>query len=236
MKQKLHNKFMFNFLACNGENAADIMEAGKGYVVPGIVSDQFASITDAVEKIEELKSVTSLVSVGLGGGGNFDNWKKVLDISAASSPGHLNQPFEKSAYTKGFLDGKNITGQLVNALVKPTGQVGRIQLASGVIMQVEEFLDIAKALGIESIKLMPIKGTDHLDELIYLTEKAAAIGIRGIEPAGGIDASNIKQIIDAIKPIDIEFFMPHIFGSTIDRITGATIPSKVKEIMDLLEE
>lgn len=234
MKRKLYDKFLFNFLASDGKNAADVMEAGQGYVVPGIVSDQFSSIESAAEKVRELKTVADTVSVGLGGGGNTDNWKRVLDISAASQPGHLNQPFETASYTKGFLEGYKVPYQLVNALVKPTGQVGEIQLSSGSIINVEEFLEIAVALGIESIKMMPVKGAQHLEELIYLTKKAASKGIRGVEPAGGIDISNISNIIDGIKGIDIELFMPHIFGSTIDKKTGKTIPAKVKEILNVL--
>ncbi|MFD1039785.1 KDGP aldolase [Virgibacillus byunsanensis] len=235
MENKLYDKFLFNFLARDARNAADIMEAGNGYVVPGIVSDDFASVDEAITRVQELKRVTDTVSIGLGGGGNIENWKKVLEISVGSEPGHLNQPFEKATYSKGFLEGNNIDGQLVNALVKPSGEVGKIQLISGAVMPVEEFLEIAVALGIESIKMMPVKGRFHLEELIYLTEKAAAEGIRGIEPAGGIDASNIKQMIDSVKEIDIEFFMPHIFGSTIDKHTGLTIPSKVNEILNALE-
>lgn len=232
LTKRLYDKFLFNFLANDRDNAAAIMEAGSGYVVPGIVSDKFESIEAAAEKVAELKSVTELVSIGLGGGGDTTNWKKVLDIAVASIPGHINQPFETSPYAKGYLEGKNIPKQLVNALVQPTGEVGTIKMAnSGKIIRVEDFIEIAVALGIESIKMMPIKGTQHLEELTYLTKIAAKRGIRGIEPAGGIDASNIKDIIAGVKDIDIELFMPHIFGSTIDKETEATIPSKVREII-----
>lgn len=234
MTEKLYGKFMFNFLAANRKNAADIMEAGRGYVVPGITSEQFVSVSEAVQKVKELKSVTSLVAVGLGGGGKFVNWKKVLDISLATQPGHLNQPFEKAAYAKGFLASKNIAEQVVNALVWTTGTVGKIKLSSGSTIEVDAFLEIAKALDIESIKLMPIH-SQNLDELVYLTERAAAIGIRGIEIAGDIDKHNIKQIIDCIMPIDIEFFMPHIFTPLIDQTTGETMPEKVKELLSLVE-
>ncbi|MDY0409274.1 KDGP aldolase [Paracerasibacillus soli] len=169
--------------------------------------------------------------------GNTANWKKVLDIAVASNPGHINQPFETATYAKGYVDGKGIPKQLVNALVQPTGEVGKIKLAnSSKILLVEDFIEVAVSLGIESIKMMPVKGTQHLEELIYLTQIAAAKGIRGVEPAGGIDASNIKEIINGVKDIDIAFFMPHIFGSTIDKLTGKTIPSKVREIISEVED
>lgn len=231
IQNKLYDKFLFNFLAKDASNASDVMEAANGFVVPGIVSDQYNSIEEAAIVVEDIKTVASRVSIGLGGGGNTENWKRVLDIAVISEPGHLNQPFETAIYTKGFLDGKGISDQLVNALVQPTGEVGKIKLATtGQVYQVEEFLEIAKSLGVESIKMMPIKGRQHLEELIYLTKVAAEKGFRGVEPAGGIDESNIGDILKGVWDIDIEFFMPHIFGSTIDKETGLTIPTKVKEI------
>ncbi len=230
--EKLYDKFLFNFLASSEKNAADIIEAGKGYIVPGIVSDKFHSIEAGAAMIKELKKTSPIVSVGLGGGGNPDNWRKVLEIAALSEPGHLNQPFETASYTKGFLDAKGLPNQIVNALVKPTGTVGKIQLSSGKILDVTTFLEIALEQGIESIKMMPVQGKQHLEELIYLTSQASMLGIRGVEPAGGIDATNIIDIIEGVKNIDIEFFMPHIFGSTIDPVTGETIPGKVKEIIE----
>jgi 2-dehydro-3-deoxy-phosphogluconate aldolase len=236
MNEKLYGKFLFNFLAHNRQNAEAVVEAGKGYVVPGITADKFNTVEEAAAKVNELKQVTDVVSIGLGGGGNTANWKKVLEIAVASNPGHINQPFETATYSKGYLDAKGTPKQLVNALIQPTGEVGTIKLAnSGAILRVEEFIEVAAGLGIESIKMMPVKGAQHLDELIYVTKVASEKGIRGVEPAGGISASNIKEIILGVKDIDIEFFMPHIFGTTIDSETGETIPEKVKEILDAVE-
>ncbi|HAM80069.1 KDGP aldolase [Ornithinibacillus bavariensis] len=236
MNDKLYGKFLFNFLAKDQKNAEAVMEAGKGFVVPGITADKFNTVEEAAEKVKELKTVTNMVSIGLGGGGNTANWKKVLEIAAASNPGHINQPFETATYSKGYLDGNGTPKQLVNALIQPTGEVGKIKLAnSGTILAVEEFMEVATGLGIESIKMMPVKGTQHLEELIYVTKVASKKGIRGFEPAGGISASNIKEIIQGVKDIDIEFFMPHIFGTTIDKESGETIPEKVQEILNEVE-
>ncbi|MBM7600006.1 uncharacterized protein (TIGR03581 family) [Virgibacillus halotolerans] len=236
MRKKLHEKFLFNFLARDAENAATIMEAGSGYVVPGIVSDKFETVALAVEKVQALQSVTDTISIGLGGGGNIANWEKVLDIALASQPGHINQPLETAVYAKGYLDGAHIKDQVVNALVKPTGNVGTIQLAcTGQMLEVEMFVEIVASLGVESIKMMPVKGTQHIEELIYLTKVAATKGIRGVEPAGGIDSNNIKDIMLGVKDIDIEYFMPHIFGSSIDKKTSETIPEVVREIVTIVE-
>lgn len=99
---KLHGKFLLNFLAKNEKNVADIMEAGSGYIVPSISSHQFNSIDDAIESVKSFKKVPNTVSIGLGDGGNAHNWGKALSIAAGSNVGHVNQPFEKAAYAKGF--------------------------------------------------------------------------------------------------------------------------------------
>ncbi|MDR4317607.1 4-hydroxy-2-ketovalerate aldolase [Niallia circulans] len=234
LKEKLFDFVLFNFLAKDKENVQDIMEAGKGFVVPGIVASDFSNKQEGASKVKELKEVVDIVSIGLGGGGDPVYAKRVLDIAAISNPGHINQPFESAIYAKGFLEGKGASPQLVNALVKPSGTVGTVKLASGMEVKVEEFVEIALVLGVESIKFMPLSGEVHLEELVYLTKVAAQKGIRGIEPAGGISAFNIKTIIDAVKKIEIEFFMPHIFGSTIDQATGKTIPTEVAQILNKL--
>ncbi|MGG0718327.1 KDGP aldolase [Robertmurraya massiliosenegalensis] len=235
LKDKLFDFVLFNFLAKDKENVQDIMDAGKGFVVPGIVASDFSIIEEGASKVKELKEVVDIVSIGLGGGGDPMYAKRVLDIAAFSNPGHINQPFESAIYARGFLDGKGTSPQLVNALVNPSGTIGTVKLPSGLELKVEEFVEMALALEVESIKFMPLSGEVHLEELVYLTKVAARKGIRGIEPAGGISKSNIKTIINAVKNIEIEFFMPHIFGSTIDQATGKTIPTEVAKILHSLE-
>lgn len=234
MKLKQLNKIddflLFNFLAKNKENAAEIMEAGKGFVVPGIVSSDFANIEDGVKKVNELKEVAEVVSIGLGDNGNPANWNKVLHIAEGSEPGHINQPFDKTSYAIGYLTAKGIN-QVVNGLVAPTGKVGYVKLSTGLELKVEDLVDLALAMGIESIKFMPLKGLTHLEELVYLCLVAAEKGIQAIEPAGGISAENIAEIVNAVRDTGIPVFMPHVFGSTIDKETGRTIPDEVAKII-----
>jgi 2-dehydro-3-deoxy-phosphogluconate aldolase len=233
--KKIDHFLLFNFLAKDKENALEIIEIGEGSIIPGIVASDFDDIDEAAEKVKEIKEVAPVVSIGLGGGGDPANWEKVLKIAEKSNPGHLNQPFEKSAFSNGYLTAKG-TPQLINGLVAPTGKVGFIKLSSGLELKVEAFVELCASLGIQSIKFMPLKGETHLDELVYLTKVAAANGIKGIEPAGGISADNIRKIVDAVRDTGIEFFMPHIFGSTIDQETGRTISSEVNKILQLVKE
>ena len=229
---KMDDFLLFNFLAKDKQNAEEILNAGQGFVVPGIVSSDFTRLEDGMKKVGELKEVTPVVSVGLGDNGNPANWEKVLTIAAGSNPGHINQPFEKSSYSKGYLKAKGLD-QAVNGLVSPAGKVGYVKL-SDVEMKVEDLVDLALSMGVESIKFMPLKGVTHLDELVYLCKVAAKKGITSIEPAGGISADNIVEIVNAVRDTGIPVFMPHIFGSTIDKTSGRTIPEEVAKIVRLV--
>lgn len=229
---KLDDFLLFNFLTKDKQNAEEIIDAGLGFVVPGIVSSEFTRIEDGIKKVAELKEISSVVSIGLGDNGNPANWEKVLHIAAGANPGHINQPFEKSSYARGYLKAKGIN-QVVNGLVSPAGKVGYVKL-SGVEIRVEDLVDLAVSMGVESIKFMPLKGLTHLEELVYLCKVASEKGIVSIEPAGGISAENIVEIVNAVRDTGISVFMPHIFGSTIDKETGRTIPQEVEKIVSLV--
>ncbi|MFC4619064.1 KDGP aldolase [Camelliibacillus cellulosilyticus] len=216
----------FNFLAKDKENAEAIVAAGDGLVVPGIAAADFSSVTDAVKVVKRLKEAAPIVSIGLGGDGNIENWRKVLDIAEAANPGHINQPFNTAAYARGYLDAKGHP-HIVNALVRPSGTVGTILLPNGQEMAVDFFAALANDLGIQSVKLMPVKGLKHLEELVALSSALAAVGVQGIEPAGGIQPEHIKPMYEAVRKTGIQWMMPHIFGAAIDKETGRTIPDVV---------
>ncbi|SHE36823.1 2-dehydro-3-deoxy-phosphogluconate aldolase [Seinonella peptonophila] len=230
LTNRLHGFLLFNFLVKDDQNLVEVLEAGKGYVVPGITAADH-SIEEGIQKVRTFKKHVDMVSIGLGGNGNPENWKKALTIASTTGAGHLNQPFERASYAQGYCEGQG-KRQWVNALVAPTGEVGQVQLSSGQKMSTHAFVDLVYTLGIPSIKLMPIKGLTHLDELVDLTRKAAYRGIEGIEPAGGISVDNIVNMVEAVQTSGIKLFMPHIFGSTIDPQTKRTIPEQVAMILE----
>ncbi|MBN2981866.1 oxo-acid lyase [Cohnella algarum] len=227
---KIGDRLLFNFLALDKRNAEEVMEASGGYAVPGIVSTDFATPEEASARVAQLKEAAPIVSVGLGGGGDTSMWRKVLDIGLASDPGHINQPFHTASYAQGMFDKAGVA-QYVNALIAPTGQKGVVRLANGSEIDVDALLELAAMMNVVSIKVMPVKGLDHLDELVYIAQAAARRGIYGIEPAGGIHAGNVRELVAALLRTDIPFVMPHIFGNTIDPGSGRTLPEKVEEIV-----
>ncbi|MBC2256306.1 KDGP aldolase family protein [Listeria ivanovii] len=222
---------LFNFLAKDKKNGKEVMDAARGYAVPGIVATNYETIEEAAKAMNELQAVAEVVSVGLGGGGDWNNWRNVLHIARLNPDCHINQPIETAGLTNQLLP-----ETYTNALVRPTGKIGIVKLSSGDEITAEKAVDYCLSAGIPSIKFMSIEGTKHLDELIYLTKVAADKGIYGIEPAGGIGAENIHEITTAIKETGIPFYMPHIFGKTIDKTTGRTKPEEIEKIMAALEE
>lgn len=234
LTNRLKDFLLFNFLAKDEHNLADIVDAGQGYIIPGVTAADH-DVSEAVQKIKTFKKLVDVVSVGLGGNGNVDNWRKALEIAALSDAGHINQPFETASFAMGYLEGQQ-TSQWVNALVSPSGKIGTVCLSSGKEVHTEWLVEIVKALGIPSIKMMPVKGVTHLDELVNLTQLAAAKGIRAIEPAGGISEENIKEIVNSVQNSGIELFIPHIFGSAIHPATKETIPEKVATMIQKASE
>jgi 2-dehydro-3-deoxy-phosphogluconate aldolase len=226
--KRFQDQFLLNVLAKDEKNASDLLEASDGFCVPGIAAADFLTVEKAVETVKSIKRSSPVVSIGLGGGGKFDEWKRVIDIAVLSNPEHINQPFEKAPFAKGFLEAKDCF-PIVNALISPSGKIGFVKLSSGKMTRVEQLLELAAAFGIESIKVMPMKGLDHLEELIFITKEATKRGIRGIEPAGGIKVQHLPVLYKEIRKIDIELFMPHIFGDVLQG-RGESNPSKVKEI------
>lgn len=227
-QKKWHDFALFNFLAQDAENAKEVMSASEGYAVPGIVASDFDSAEDAVARLSELKRASNIVSVGLGGGGAFENFRAVLSIAELDRDCHINQPLETAAFAQ------LVDGVYANALVRPSGKVGLVRLTTGGTIEVERLVDYCLEHQIPSIKLMSIRGTEHLAELVYLAKVASERGIYGIEPAGGIAWDNIVPIMTDVAETGIPFFMPHIFGATIDKVTGRTKKAEIERIFEQL--
>ncbi|WP_017437635.1 KDGP aldolase [Saccharococcus caldoxylosilyticus] len=226
--KRFQDQLLLNVLAKDGKNAADLLEASDGFCVPGIAAADFATIEEAVETVKSIKQSSPVVSIGLGGGGKFDEWKRVVDIAVRSNPEHINQPLERALFAKGFLAAKQCF-PIITALISPSGEVGFVKIPTGKKIKVEPLLELAAACGVESIKVMPMKGLDHLEELLFIAKEAAKRGIRAIEPAGGIKVHHLPVLYKEIRKTNIELFMPHVFRDVLQG-KGESNPSRVKEI------
>ncbi|MDR0484744.1 MAG: KDGP aldolase, partial [Alphaproteobacteria bacterium] len=129
---------------------------------------------------------------------------------------------------------------LVNALVSPTGTVGKVKVSTGIlsskqndgIIDVESAIALILDMGGHSIKFFPMKGLEHIDEFKYIAKTAASMGMELIEPTGGIDENNLMQIVETALNAGVKKCMPHIYTSIIDKDTGLTKLSSTKKIFN----
>lgn len=236
------NKVVINCLAKDIHNAKEILDAGEGHIAIGLLSTRHSTIEKNIEEVKEFKKEIPLISVGLGGG-SPKQWHMAAHIAANTDPGHVNQVFPAAGYTKGLLEGKKCSGTVVNALISPTGTVGRVKINTGIFSDVNDdsfdlktTLLMMKDIGLNSVKFFNMKGLTYLDELSAVASACKEVGIEMIEPTGGLTPENVGQIIETCRNSGVKYIMPHIYSSIIDKETGNTIPEKVFDIFKTIKQ
>jgi 2-dehydro-3-deoxy-phosphogluconate aldolase len=226
-----------NVLAKNVENAKQIVEITNGNVYIGVMVKNFKSVEAAVATVKEYQAAQIPVSVGLGAG-DPSMWKMVVDVAIQTKPAHVNQVFPAAGYTLGALRAIGSDHSIVNALITPSGIVGKVFITTG--PQSGKYkepisCDAAAAmlaeLNVHSVKFYPISGTDRLDEVAEMVKAAVKQQIKIFEPTGGIDYSSIKQIVEVCAANGAETIIPHIYTSIVDSQTGLTRLDDVQELM-----
>lgn len=229
-----NGRVAINLLAKNLENAKEIAGILDNNVVIGILSKDFSTVKEAVDYVNSWKKDIKIISIGLGDG-DPNQWKIAAYIAAAADPGHVNQVFTTAGYTAGLLEGSNCTRTIVNALISPTGEAGKVKISTGpvsskggeAVVDVDSALKMLKDAGISSVKFYHMKGKKHLEELAEVARACARIGIPVIEPTGGITADNIYDIVKVCVDAGCEKVIPHVYSAAIDKKTGLTDPAIV---------
>ncbi|MED1666507.1 KDGP aldolase [Brevibacillus laterosporus] len=227
-------KVRVNLLARDPENAKDIMEILNGQVLVGIMVKSFPSVQLAVEKVEEYQRAGIPVSVGLGAA-DPTQWKKVADVAKLTIPPHVNQVFPAAGYTIGLLEGEGATNTVVNAVITPSGTIGKVYVTTGPESQkYEEAISCEAAaaliadMGIPSVKFYPLN--NRLDELAVMVKAAVEAGITIFEPTGGITVENMAETVRVCISNGAREVIPHIYTSIVDKATGLT---KVEDVQAL---
>ena len=57
-----------------------------------------------------------------------------------------------------------------------------------------------------------------------------------LEPTGGIDLDNFREIMQIILDAGVKKVIPHIYSSIIDKETGNTRIEDVKKLMEIVKE
>lgn len=228
-----------NCLTNSIENAKAIMEAADGYVAVGILSANYPDVESAVEDMKKYQeAVDNNISVGLGAG-NPNQWKAVAEISGQIKPKHINQTFTAGGYTRA----KTGEGPFMNSMVAPCGKVGYVKISTGLwqkelepaIVPVETAIAMAKEQGANSLKYFPMGGLKTREEFEAVA-KACAANDFNLEPTGGIDLDNFKEILEIAVNAGVQKIIPHVYSSIIDKETGATRIEDVKALYAMIQE
>ncbi|MEG0450796.1 MAG: KDGP aldolase [Lysinibacillus sp.] len=234
-----NHQVVFNVLAKDLNNAQELVEIAGNRVLVGVMVKDFPTEDAAISQINQFKENSIPVSVGLGAG-DPAMWKKVATVSVETLPNHINQVFPASGYTLGKMEQSTDAVPVINALIEPTGIPGKVYIATGPASSAYrepvtcELAAVMMAeLGIPSVKFYPIEGDKRLEELAAMTKAASEAGIKIIEPTGGITLDNVHQVVQTCLENGAEFVIPHLYTSIIDRDTGKTKPSALKQLVEM---
>lgn len=230
-------KVMLNLLARDLDNAVDINNVLEGHALVGVLTKDYPTVEACVEVVKEYMKKLTNVSVGLGAG-DPKQWKMVAQVAAQTDPGHANEVFTGAMYCLGALDAAGCKNTLVNCLISPTGTPGQVKISTGpissqgpdLIVDVDIAMGMMKDLGLPSIKFYDMKGRKHLEELKLVAAAAVRHGIPVMEPTGGLDADNIKEVIQICHDAGCEKIIPHVYSSVVDKETGLTRLDLVQSI------
>ena len=133
------------------------------------------------------------------GAGDPKQWSVVADIAAQLDPGHVNQVYTAAGYTIGLLKGNGCNNTFVNALVSPTGIIGKVNISTGAessnmveaLVDVDTAIMMLREVGVQSIKFYNIHGLKHIEELKEVARACVRVGMPVLEPTGGIGIDNI---------------------------------------------
>ncbi len=231
------DRVCLNCLTNSLQNACDIAETTDGYVAVGLLSANYPDADTAIADMKKYQqAVNNHISVGLGAG-NPKQWKIVATISAALRPGHINQVFTAGGYTRA----RTGDGPFLNAMIAPSGIPGQVKISTGPLSQEEEpavipvatAIAMAREQGADSFKFFPMGGLQTRDEYQAVAEACAANDF-GLEPTGGIDLHNFKEILQIAVDAGVPRIIPHVYSSIIDKDTGATRVADVKTLYQII--
>ena len=231
-------KVLFNVLAKDLENAKALSHFDADRVLVGVMVKNFATDQEAVQRVKEYTAHGILSSVGLGAG-DPAMWKRVADVSCLALPYHINQVFPAAGYTLGRLEDKG-DKFIINALIEPAGEPGKVYISTGEVSQsnkepvsCELAAKLLRDIGLNSVKFYPIEGVKKLEHVRAMARAAVKEGVQIFEPTGGIDMTNVYEIVKVCVEEGVEIVIPHLYTSLVDKISGETKPEYLDTLLNM---
>lgn len=236
-----NDRVCLNVLAGNLENARDIYRAAEGHVAVGVLTANYPDVDSCVEDMSKYMDVLEgNLSVGLGGG-NPAQWRAVAEVAKTIKANHFNQTFSAVGWTRANV--ANVTSH-INAMVSPSGTPGLLKVSTGplskecdepALVPARTAISMIREMGGNSIKFFPMGGLKVRDELEAVA-KACAAEHFCLEPTGGIDPENFREIMEIVLNAGVEQVIPHVYSSIIDKETGCTKIDEVENLMQILKQ
>ena len=236
-----NGRVCLNVLAGSLKNAEEIYEAAETYVATGVLSADYPDVESAVTDMKcYMEVLEGNLSVGLGGG-NPAQWKAVADISREIKANHFNQAFCAVGYTRANVGNDTCH---INSMISPSGTPGLVKISTGPMSRVCEqpalvpvatAIAMIKEMGGNSMKFFPMGGLKCKEELKAVAEACADADFI-LEPTGGINLDNFREIMEIILNAGVKQVIPHVYSSIIDKETGDTRIEDVKKLMTIVKE
>lgn len=236
-----NGRVCLNVLGGSLENAAEIYEAAEKHVEVGVLTANYPDVASAVDDMRKYMDVLEgNLSVGLGGG-NPNQWRAVAEVAKEIKANHFNQAFCAVGWTRANLGTDEIH---VNSMVRPSGIPGMVDIAAGplskdcpapALVPADTLMEIVKEMGGSAIKFFPMGGLKSKEELKVLAGACARHGMI-LEPTGGIDLDNFREILSICLDAGVEKVIPHVYSSIIDKQTGDTRFEDVRALLAIVKD
>lgn len=240
MEQRLYKqKAALNVLANSIDNAREVFEAAAGHVVVGVLSKDYPNAEAAVEAMKKYgAAIDHAVSIGLGAGDNRQA-AVVAEIVKSYEGTHINQVFTAVGATRANLGARD---SWINSLVSPCGRPGYVNISTGpasaalpeaAIVPVKAAIALVRDMGGNALKYFPMQGLKLKEEYIAVAKACGEEGF-ALEPTGGIDLDNFKEIVSIALEAGVPVVIPHVYSSITNKETGNTSVEDVKRLYDML--
>ncbi len=131
----------------------------------------------------------------------------------------------------------------MNSMVAPCGKPGYVKISTGylakeekpAIVPVATVIAMTKEEGADSLKYFPMGGLKCREEYEAVAKSCAEHDFN-LEPTGGIDLDNFKEILSIAVNAGVKKVIPHVYSSIIDKETGLTNVDDVKALYAMIQE
>ena len=229
-----------NVLVGSLDNAKACYEATEGHVVLGMLSKDYVTDEAAILAMSRYaNAVDNAISIGLGAG-DPNQSQMVTRLAKVLKPQHVNQVFTGVGASREAVGSPE---PFINALISPTGTVGMVHISTGALssqapsgqVPVTTAIAMLKDMGADSVKYFNMKGLTYREEYEAVAKACAKAGF-GLEPTGGIDLANFKEILQIAVDAGVPKIIPHVYTSIIDAETGETSVEDVKTLYAMMKE